>query len=207
MDYNDRELLDLIKEKNEEAEDLIFKKYHPYIEIKARKIMRYLDNIGIDENDLIQEGRIGLSMAINNYDENIEATFYTYAVTLIDRRMYSLVRSSRRLKHKILNESISFEQTTEEGNSYSLENLISDPLSNPEEVFLLSELEEELFNYLKLNLTTFEYQVFSLKYNSFSNKEISNILEKDMKSVDNAFQRIKAKISKYLKEIKKEEKN
>ncbi len=66
---------------------------------------------------------------------------------------------------------------------------------------------EQLFRNLKNELTDFEYQVFELKYNDFSYQEIANLLEKDVKAIDNAFQRIRSKATKMLAKEKKEEKN
>ena len=201
MDYNDLELLDYINDGNEEALEIIYKKYEPFIDSKARRYLKINDNLGLDLNDLLQEGRLALNEAIKNFNPSLDTTFYTYATTCIERKMISSLIGANRLKHKILNESISFEQEGED-NSYSLENVIVNENNDPLNVVILNEREKIFLSKLKEELTEFEYQVFELKYHNFNYKEISEILEKDPKAIDNAIQRIRIKTKKILNEEK-----
>lgn len=201
MDYNDLELLDYINDGNEEALEIIYKKYEPFIDSKARRYLKINDNLGLDLNDLLQEGRLALNEAIKNFNPSLDTTFYTYATTCIERKMISSLIGANRLKHKILNESISFEQEGED-NSYSLENVIVNEDNDPLNVVILNEREKIFLSKLKEELTEFEYQVFELKYHNFNYKEISEILEKDPKAIDNAIQRIRIKTKKILNEEK-----
>lgn len=197
-DYNDFELLDYVRENNEEANEILFKKYEPLIVNMAKKLYSTSNNnCGVEISDLIQEGMLGLSNAINNFNEVKDITFYTYAKTCIERKMISFVISSRRLKHKILNESISLEQT-DDNNFSTLEYLLSDNTSNPEVMLLNIENQNELLRRTNNILTDFEKQVFELKINGFEYKEIADILDKDSKSIDNALQRIRLKIKNNL---------
>lgn len=207
MDYNDQELLDYISEGNEDAINILYTKYEPYIHSKARKLLNSATNVGLDLNDLIQEGLIALNEAIRNYKITLDTTFYTFATTCIDHKMISTMISAQRLKHKILNESISFDQELNDGTSISIENMIVNKENNPETVLLSMEREQDLFREVKQVLTDFEYQVFELKYHNFNYKEIAEILDKDAKSVDNALQRMRSKVSKILKQQKNEEKS
>ena len=201
MDYNDQELLDYINSGNEEALEIIYKKYEPFIDSKAKRYLKVNDRLGIDLNDLLQEGRLALNEAIKGFNSSMDTTFYTYATTCIERRMISFLISSNRLKHKILNESIPFEQD-DDSSSYSLENIIINDDNDPLNIVISNAREENFFMKIKQELTDFEYQVFELKYHNFNYKEISEILEKDSKAIDNAIQRIRIKTRK----IKKEEK-
>ena len=201
MDYNDLELLDYINDGNEEALEIIYKKYEPFIDSKARRYLKINDYLGLDLNDLLQEGRLALNEAIKNFNPSLDTTFYTYATTCIERKMISSLIGANRLKHKILNESISFEQEGED-NSYSLENVIVNENNDPLNVVILNEREKIFLSKLKEELTEFEYQVFELKYHNFNYKEISEILEKDPKAIDNAIQRIRIKTKKILNEEK-----
>lgn len=194
-EYNDNELLYYIKENTEEAYDIIFKKYEPLIITYAKKLYPYCKNNGLEISDLIQEGRMGLNKAINHYEESKENLFYTFARKCIERKMISLIVSSSRQKHKILNESLSLEFTDEEGTGY-LESVISDPSYNPEEKVLIIENEKEFVEKIKASLTDVETKVFELKMAGFNYKEIASILDKNPKSIDNAMQRIKSKIKK-----------
>lgn len=190
-DYNDFELLSYIEENNEEANNIIFKKYEPLIISTATNMYKYCKNSGLELNDLIQEGRLGLNLAINNYNANKDACFYTYARTCIKRHIITVVSQTKRLKNKVLNESVSLEFPDDE--KYKIESILSDNSLNPEEQILNYEGEKELIDNINNVLTTFEQQVFELKLAGFSYKEIAEILGKDLKSVDNAVQRIRSK--------------
>lgn len=197
-DYNDFELVDLIAESNEDATNIMYKKYEPLIYKIAKKMLKHCQNTGLELNDLIQEGMLGLTSAINNFTESKETLFYTYAKTCIERRMISTVLASRRLKHKILNDSLSIEKTNEQGVSITLDYFLSDNTINPEHLIINEENKNEIYKTLEEELTSFEMQVFDLRMNGFEYKEISEILDKDAKSIDNALQRIKIKIKNFI---------
>ena len=197
MDYknfNDYELLYYIADKNEDANNIIIEKYKPLINKIATKMLPYCKNNGLDKNDLIQEGMIGLNHAIDKYQEQEDTLFYTYAKTCIERKIISVVVSSNRNKNKILNESISYD---DEENS--LLRILKDSSPNPEEIILDAESEEKFISKVRETLTDFENQVFDLLVSGLKYKEIAEILEKDEKAIDNAIQRIKAKIKKVNK--------
>lgn len=195
-DYNDFELLSYVSENNEEASEVLFEKYHPLINATANRLFCYCKNTGLEINDLTQEGMLGLNLAITSFDNDKEASFYTYAKKCIERKMISLVVGARRLKHKFLNESLSLELSDEETKTYIVEKNLEDNSYNPEEILLNTESVEELIKEVSSTLTDFEVQVFELKLNGFEYKEIAEILDKDTKSIDNALQRIKSKIKK-----------
>ena len=192
-DFNDYELLDYIAEGNEDANNIIIKKYEPLINKIDLKMLPYCKNNGLDLSDLVQEGMIGLNHAIERYHEKGNTLFYTYALKCIERKIISVVISSNRNKNKILNESISYDDD---------ENLIlkfiKDSSPSPEEVLIGEELEKKLLSKIKDKLTDLEEQVFTLMINGFKYKEIAEILDKDEKSIDNTIQRIKTKIKKIL---------
>lgn len=193
-DFNDNELIAYIKESNEEANNIIFEKYRPLIVGAASRMFNYCKNSGLELNDLIQEGMLGLNQALNGFDTTRDVTFYTYAKTCIERKIVSLVVSSRRLKHKILNESISIEIYNDNDEFVNLDKLLSDSSTDPETIMFDNEQNNELIDKIKNQLTPFEQQVFELKINNFNYNEIAEILDKDSKSIDNALQRIKIKI-------------
>ncbi len=193
-DYNDYELIEYINEGNEEANNILIKKYEPLIIKIATKMLPYCKNNGLEKNDLIQEGMIGLSHALDRYQEQKDTLFYTYAKTCIERKIISVVIGSNRNKNKILNESISYD---DEENL--LLKFISDTNQTPEEAVLNVAIEEDLVSRINKVLTDLEQQVFTLLINGFKYKEIAEILDKDQKSIDNAIQRIKNKIKKELK--------
>ena len=198
LEYNDYELIDYASS-SEEAMDIIYKKYEPIIKNIAGRIYPYCKNNGVEINDLIQEGMIGLAKAIDTYECKKDVKFYTYAIKCIESSIYDYRAKTSRLKHKILNDSIPFEIDDNDGNKIILEPIIGRGL---EEHLVKTEQRKTLIKKLDNQLTDFEKQVFKLKYKNYSYKEIMNILKKDKKSIDNALQRIKSKINGILKEEK-----
>lgn len=198
-DYNDFELIYYVRDKDEEAANIIFKKYEPLIMLNAGKMYPYCKYNGIEINDLIQEGMLGLNMAINGFDEKSDNLFYTFAKKCIERKMISLVIKSRRQKHKILNESLSLDFTLEDDKVGSLNSILKDSSLNPEEMVIDLDSEELLLKEIKSVLTDKEETVFELKVAGFDYKEIAEILDVSPKAVDNAIQRIKNKCKEIIK--------
>ena len=108
-DYNDQELLYLISEGNEDANNILFDKYKPIIDIKLKKYLNFGKKIGLDYNDLFQEGLVGLSEAIVSYKNNKETKFSSFASLCIERQLSSLISSYNRKKYIYLNESCSLD--------------------------------------------------------------------------------------------------
>ena len=194
-DFNDYELLSYIAEGNEDANNIIIKKYEPLINKIATKMLPFCKNNGLEKSDLIQEGMIGLNHAIERYQEKEDVLFYTYAKKCIERKIISVVISSNRNKNKILNESISYDD-----DENLLLRFIKSETPSPEEEIINIELEEDLLQKIKEVLTDLEEQVFSLLISGFKYKEIAEMLDKDGKSIDNTIQRIKVKIKNILRD-------
>ena len=192
---NDYELLDQVAD-NEFATETLFEKYKPLIYGIAKKAYYTRQNTGLEMNDLIQEGMIGFSIAINTFDDQKKTTFFTYARTCIMRRVNSTIVAANRLKHQILNESISVEILDSETNTDN--QILSDTKNNPESILIENENVQEIKKIIDSELTEFEKKVCDLKTSGFDYKEIAEILNKTPKSIDNAFSRIKAKIQKSL---------
>lgn len=193
-DYNDFELISYIRENSEEANEILFEKYKPMIVTLATKMVNYSPNLGLEINDLIQEGMLGLNTAINSFNENDETSFYTYAKTCIERKIISTMVSAKRQKHKILNESMSIEVYNDEDNSNIMEGLVADNSYNPENIIVQTEDGNNLYEKIIEQLTPLEQQVFELKASGFKYKEIADILDKEPKVIDNALNRLKTKI-------------
>jgi len=200
-EYNDYELISYINEGNEQANNIIIKKYEPLINKIASKMIRYCSNTGLEKSDLVQEGMIGLNHAISYFKEQKEASFYTYSKTCIERRMISSIVSAKRLKHKILNESLSYDNEIED---MSFESVFKDETMNPENIMVDIDSEYKLMENIKNNLTELEDQVFELMISGFSYREIADILDKEVKSIDNTIQRIRNKVKKEIQKINNE---
>lgn len=201
-DYNDYELVSYaVGETSEEALDILYEKYRPMIVAYAKKMLPLCEYGGLEMNDLIQEGMLGLNNAITHFNEKKDITFYTFAKTCIERKIISATVGARRKKHKILNESLPFEMRGEDNEMVYSDYLLKDETADPEHVLLNNERENSLSHLINAKLTDFELQVFELKLNHFTYEEISTILDKNVKSIDNALQRIKSKVKDILKEL------
>lgn len=201
-EYNDYELIQYISENNEEANTIMFQKYKPLIQGIAKKTYQYASKYGLEMNDLIQEGMLALNDAIVTFSDQKETSFYTYAKTCIERRMTRSAILSNGLKHRFLNESLSLENTNDEGNNVIFEYLLKDERDNPEKILLKDEDRKEFMDLAEQKLTSFELQVLELKMSGFDYKEIANQLKKEPKSIDNALQRIRNKMRDYNKKEK-----
>lgn len=191
--FNDYELLDQIYSCNEDANEILLYKYRPLIVNLAKKFLPYCHG-GVDLNDLIQEGMLGLNEAINSFREDKEANFGTYARLCVRRKMTSLVKSTKTQKNMILNDSVSLE----DDESNSIDRFLVDNSFEPSSMIEEYDNQQYLINQLSEKLTDFESQVFELKKEGFDYKEIADILDKDCKSIDNAIQRIKVKLKTIL---------
>ena len=192
QDYNDYELVSFIAEGNEDAHDIIVQKYTPLVHNIASKMFSLCHNTGLEYADLTQEGMLGLFNAIETFDDQKDAVFYTYAKTCIKRNIITAVATAKRLKHRILNESISFD--SDDFNNY----LLKDDVNIPENIIINSDYANQILNQAHSKLTTKEVQVFELLISGFNYREIAELLEQDAKSIDNTIQRIKRKLRKIL---------
>ena len=188
----DEELILLIRNGNEEATEYLLKKYTPLV----RKSSRTLYLIGADTEDLSQEGMIGLFKAIQNYQEDTTASFYTFARLCIDRQIYSAIKASNRKKHSPLNSYISFYSQLNEDDAPLIDNLEAGNNSNPEQIILERENASHFMDLLQSHLSKMEKAVLPLYLDGQSYADIAASLNKSMKSIDNAIQRIREKVRK-----------
>ena len=193
--FNDYELLDYIYSCNEDANEILLYKFRPLIVSIAKKMLKYC-NGGVDLNDLVQEGMLGLNDAINSFRDDKETNFGTYARLCIERRIYSLAKSTRTYKNKILNESISIEDEDD----LTIDRFLMDNSSNPDSMISENDFQNDIITKLESQLTDLEKRVLELKKNDFNYKEIADILEKEPKAIDNALQRIKNKLKNIMRE-------
>ncbi len=204
-EFDDNELLSFIEENNEDMKELLCKKYEPYISHMAAKIFHHSKyNHGLELKDLIQEGMIGLTQAIDTYQATSDASFYTYAKTCIDHKMLSLMQQRGRKKHKVFNESLSLDSLLDDTDN--LENIIlKDDSVNPEKQLMNQETENEILRRLREELSSAELQIFDLKLSGLNYRDIAEFLEKSPKIVDNTLQRIKVKLKRIIKELESQD--
>lgn len=172
--------------------DYIMDKYKFLVKKKAKAMFL----LGGENDDLIQEGMIGLFKAVQDYDENQEASFYSFADLCVSRQMYTAMEASKRQKHIPLNSYISL---YDEGEDQPLiETIQSVKDRNPEEMFLDKEYLEAIRSELEKSLSDLENRVFYLHMQGIDYQTIAKLLNKSSKSIDNALQRIKNKTEKII---------
>ncbi len=194
----DEELIHRLREGDEAVMDYICEKYKPLVRSKAKSMFI----LGGDNEDLIQEGMLGLFKAVRDYDSGRDASFYTFADLCISRQLYTAVQASQRKKHIPLNTYISLygdvgEQDNMETRKLA-ESLADLSERNPEELFLDKERVDYLERSIDKELSGFEKQVLDLYMTGMSYTQIAKVLGRDEKAADNALQRLKNKIRKML---------
>ena len=196
-EISDEELILRFKNGESEILDYLMEKYKDMVRKKARAMFL----IGGDNDDLIQEGMIGLFKAIRDYRPEKESSFYHFADLCISRQMYSAVEASLRKKHIPLNSYISLYSRIDEEDTASdatLENaLASDKEMNPEQQLIDRENVRLLENAIEKDLSAVERRVLGLYLTGMSYTQIAKVLNKDEKSTDNALHRAKSKLRKY----------
>lgn len=155
--------------------------------------------IGADREDIIQEGMIGLYKAIRDY-KNTDSSFNTFAKLCIERQVINAIKSANRKKHQPLNSYFSLNIFINEENTdiTYVDFLEESNIFNPEQILIDKESIKCIENIISKTLSDFEKKVLSLYLKGKNYVEIGNILKKDDKSIDNAIQRTRKKISKIL---------
>lgn len=195
----DEELIDRLRSGEEGIMDFICDKYKNLVRSKAKSMFI----LGGDNEDLIQEGMIGLFKAVRDYDSGRDASFFTFAELCVSRQLYTAVQASQRKKHFPLNTYVSLystpsSQEDQDGDAKLLEALSNRTQQSPEELFLDKERVEYLEAAIERELSSFEKQVLDLYMTGMSYTQIAKVLGRDEKSTDNALQRLKAKIRRML---------
>ncbi|MBQ7586508.1 MAG: RNA polymerase sporulation sigma factor SigH [Lachnospiraceae bacterium] len=197
-ELSDVELIVRLREGQTDITDYIMEKYKDLVKNKARSM--YI--LGADNDDLIQEGMIGLFKAIRDYDTGRDASFYTFAELCISRQIFTAVQASRRQKHIPLNNYISLYKNTsdnaDEDEKYLIDSLSAEGGMSPEEMIIDRENVDILEQQIEESLSQFEKQVLDLYITGMSYVQIARVLGKDEKSTDNAIQRLKIKIKRII---------
>ena len=198
---SDEELIVRLRDGESAITDYIMEKYKNLVRSKAKSM--YI--LGADQEDLIQEGMIGLFKAVRDYDTGRDASFFTFADLCVSRQMYAAIQAAGRQKHAPLNTYISLYASAFESDSLDkgeegelINSVISQSERNPEEVLIDRENVELLERTIDKELSSFEKQVLDLYLTGMKYSQIAKVLGRDDKSTDNALQRIKTKLKKAI---------
>jgi len=187
----------LAKRGEKGATDQLIKRYQGFVRLKASSYFL----VGGDSDDLIQEGMVGLYKAIRDYRTDRESSFRNFAELCITRQIITAVKTATRNKHAPLNQYVSFGQSpAANGESETtIEEILPGPTAfDPVNQAISSEELGSLVGHLRSTLSDMESSVLGYYLEDRSYEEVALLLGCDTKTVDNALQRVKRKVSRHL---------
>ncbi|WP_374720859.1 RNA polymerase sporulation sigma factor SigH [Peribacillus tepidiphilus] len=192
----DDELLELVHSGESEALDYLIQKYRNFVRAKARTYFL----IGADKEDIVQEGMIGLYKAIRDFKEDKLTSFKAFAELCITRQIITAIKTATRQKHIPLNSYVSLDKPIydEESDRTLLDVISGAKVMDPEELIINQEEFDDIELKMAELLSDLERKVLALYLDGQSYQEISEELNRHVKSIDNALQRVKRKLERYL---------
>lgn len=197
----DEQLIQNLRDGDVAVIDYIMEKYKDFV----RKKVRVMYLLGGENDDLIQEGMIGLFKAVQDYDEKKGMSFSSFANLCVSRQLSTAIEASQRKKHLPLNSYISLYgggESEEENSGALIDTIQDDNGENPEEIILSREAAENFRAELNEALSSFEQKVLYLHLMGTGYVKIAELLNKSPKAVDNAIQRIRGKAKKLMDDRK-----
>lgn len=193
---DDEEVVELVHAGKSEALEYLINKYKNFVRAKARSYFL----IGADREDIVQEGMIGLYKAIRDFKGDKLSSFKGFAELCITRQIITAIKTATRQKHIPLNSYVSLDKPIydEESDRTLLDVVTATRVSDPEELIINQEEFDDIEVKMSEILSELERQVLNLYLDGRSYQEISVDLNKHVKSIDNALQRVKRKLERYL---------
>jgi RNA polymerase sporulation-specific sigma factor len=193
---NDEQLVELVHNGNSDALDYLIHKYRNFVRAKARSYFL----IGADKEDIVQEGMIGLYKAVRDYKGDKLSTFKAFAELCITRQIITAIKTATRQKHIPLNSYISLDKPIydEESDRTLMDVLTGVKATDPEELMINREQFTNIEGKVNELLSDLERRVLALYLDGRSYQEIAEELNRHVKSIDNALQRVKRKLERYL---------
>ena len=177
-------------------------KYKNFVRARARSYFL----IGADHEDIVQEGMIGLYKAIRDYKADKQTSFRAFAELCVKRQIITAIKTATRQKHVPLNSYVSLNKPLyDEESDRTLMDVIEGRVTNPEDLFISQEEVNHIHEQIDVLLSDLEKQVLEAFMDGKSYQEIADMLGRHVKSIDNALQRVKRKLEKYLEEARQED--
>jgi RNA polymerase sporulation-specific sigma factor len=193
---DDEEVVERINQGQVQALDYLINKYKNFVRAKARTYFL----IGADREDIVQEGMIGLYKAIRDYREGKLSSFKAFAELCVTRQIITAIKTATRQKHIPLNSYVSLDKPIydEESDRTLLDVIAGSKAIDPQELIVNKEKFADMEEKMAELLSDLEKKVLTLYLDGRSYQEISVELDRHVKSIDNALQRVKRKLEKYL---------
>ena len=195
---SDEDIVALCRNGDNVAEEYLLNKYKNFVRSKARSYFL----IGADHEDIVQEGMIGLYKAIRDFRPDKLSSFRAFAELCITRQIITAIKTATRQKHIPLNSYVSLNKPLydEESDRTLLDVIIEGRATNPEELIIGQEDLSSINHKIDEVLSGLEQEVLRAYLDGKSYQEIADNLGRHVKSIDNALQRVKRKLEKYLEE-------
>nr|WP_239558583.1 RNA polymerase sporulation sigma factor SigH [Peribacillus deserti] len=193
---DDEALVRRVQSGDGESSEILINKYRNFVRAKAGPYFL----IGADKEDIIQEGMIGLFKAIRDYKEDKLTSFKAFAELCVTRQIITAIKTATRQKHFPLNSYVSLDKPIydEESNHTLMDVIPAAKIMNPEALFINQENADDIELKMAALLSDLERRVLALYIDGQTYQEISNELNTHVKSIDNALQRVKRKLERYL---------
>jgi RNA polymerase sporulation-specific sigma factor len=188
--------VDHAKGGDDRAAEFLITKYRNFVRVKAKAYFL----IGADREDIIQEGMIGLYKAIRDFRRDKLSSFRAFAELCITRQIITAIKTATRQKHIPLNSYISLNKPIydEDSDRTLLDVISSMKVSDPEELVINQEASATMRERIRKNLSELECKVLTAYLEGKSYQEMANELNRHVKSIDNALQRVKRKLERNL---------
>jgi RNA polymerase sporulation-specific sigma factor len=192
----DETIVEAAREGDDAAQEYLINKYKNFVRAKARSYFL----IGADREDIIQEGMIGLYKAIRDFRNDKLASFRAFAELCITRQIITAIKTATRQKHIPLNSYVSLNKPIydEESDRTLLDVLSGTKVTDPEELVISREEFVDIEHKMGEFLSDLEWKVLMSYLDGRSYQEIAKDLRRHVKSIDNALQRVKRKLERYL---------
>ncbi len=197
-DCPDEDIVEMSHSGDAAAEEYLLDKYKNFVRSKARSYFL----VGADHEDIVQEGMIGLYKAIRDYRPDKLSSFRAFAELCITRQIITAIKAATRQKHIPLNNYVSLNKPLydEESDRTLLDVIVEGRMSDPEELIINMENVGNIRAKINEVLSGLEQEVLNAYLDGKSYQEIAEALGRHVKSIDNALQRVKRKLEKYLEE-------
>ncbi len=192
----DEEIVELVRAGDPLAEEHLINKYRNFVRAKARSYFL----IGADREDIIQEGMIGLFKAIRDFRCDKLSSFRAFAELCVTRQIITAIKTATRQKHIPLNSYVSLNKPIydEDSDRTLLDVITGSKITDPEELIISREEFDDIEEKMGEILSSLEWKVLMSYLEGKSYQEIAVDLKRHVKSIDNALQRVKRKLERYL---------